>query len=196
MGRDKALLPLGERSFLEHLAAVLDGEVEPLVVVLGHHADQIEQQVRLPPAARILRNPDHQLGQLSSLHVALRYVAGRGVDGALVCLVDHPAVTKQVVRALVARFQQTRAMILIPTWRGRRGHPALFSSRLFDELLNAPLDQGARFVIRRHTEEVETVDVGEEGIIWDVDRPEDYIALQSRWASLSRAEPEPAEGRS
>lgn len=196
MGRDKALLPLGQHSFLEHLAAVLDGEVEPLVVVLGHHADQIEQQVRLPAAARILRNPDHQLGQLSSLHVALRSVAGRGVNGALVCLVDHPAVTKQVVRALLARFQQTHAAILIPAWRGRRGHPVLFSSRLFDELLHAPLDQGARWVVRRHAEEVETLDVGEEGIVWDVDRPEDYAALESRWAALSRAEPEPAEGPS
>ncbi|MBI3934151.1 MAG: nucleotidyltransferase family protein [Acidobacteria bacterium] len=195
MGRDKALLPLGGQTFLEHLAKVLDGEVAPLVVVLGHHAAEIEQQVRLPSSVRILRNPDYHLGQLSSLHVALRGLAGLGVEGALVCLVDHPAITKQVVGAVVGRFQKSQANILIPTWQGRRGHPVLFSSRVFEELLAAPINQGARAVVRRHANEVEYVEVYEEGILWDVDRPEDYAALQSRWASLNRAKPAPPEGR-
>ena len=196
MGRDKSLLPLGERTFLEHLAAMLDGEVEPLIVVLGHHAAEIEQQARVPSSAQILRNPNYHLGQLSSLHVALRSLAGRAVDGALVCLVDHPALTKQVVRTLVLKFRQSQSSILIPTWRGRRGHPVLFSSRLFQELLEAPMDQGARAIVRRHPEDVGLVEVEEEGIIWDVDRPEDYAALQARWPSLSRVKSAPFEQHS
>ena len=187
MGRDKALLPLGEQTFLEHLAGLLDGEVEPLLVVLGHHADQIERQARLPAAAKVLHNPEYSLGQLSSLHVALRSLDQRQIDAVLVCLVDHPGITKQVLRALRTSFEQSRAMIMIPTWHGRRGHPVLFSSRLFQELLDAPLDQGARAVVRHHAQEVETVDVDEEGILWDVDRPEDYAALQSRWMSPNPA---------
>ena len=197
MGRDKALLPIGGRTFLEHLASVLDGEVAPLIVVLGHHSEQIEKQVHLPPGTWILRNPSYHLGQLSSLHVALRSLAEQRVDAALVCLVDHPAVTKPVVKALLSRFEQSRSAILVPSWQGRRGHPVLFASGLFGELLAAPLDQGARVVIRRHAEQVEYLDVDEEGIVWDVDRPEDYAALQSRWTrsdGLSRADsPPPAE---
>lgn len=192
MGRDKALLPLGERTFLEHLAATLDAEVESLLVVLGHHAAEIEQQVRLPPATKILRNPDYRMGQLSSLHVALRSLAGQTVDGILVCLVDHPAVSRKVVRVLRERFDQSGAMILIPTWHGQRGHPVFFSQHLFQELLDAPMDQGARAVVHRHAAEVELVEVEEEGIVWDVDRPEDYAALQSRWAALNRPPSEPS----
>jgi len=196
MGRDKALLRLGERTFLEHLAATLDGEVDPLLVVLGHHASEISRQARLPRAAEILRNPDYHLGQLSSLHVALRQLAGRSVQGVLVCLVDHPAVTKQVVRALKNSLLQSKALIAIPTWRGRRGHPVLFSHRLFQELLEAPMEQGARAIVHKHTEEVALVEIEEEGILWDVDRLEDYAALQSRWTSLSRAASEPSGERS
>ncbi|HWP86088.1 MAG TPA: nucleotidyltransferase family protein [Terriglobia bacterium] len=186
MGRDKALLPLGKRTFLEHLTAVLDGEVDPLVVVLGHHAAEIERQVRLPATAVLLRNPDYPQGQLSSLHVALRHLADRVVDGALVCLVDHPAITKEVVRALIRSFAASGASILLPTWNGRRGHPVLFAQRLFGELLTTPLDQGAREVVRRHSAEIAEVPVEEEGILWDVDRPEDYAALRARWPALSR----------
>jgi len=91
-----------------------------------------------------------------------------------------------VVRALRESFEQTEAPILIPTWRGRRGHPVLFSRSLYQELLAAPLDQGARAVVRRHAAEVQTVEVDEEGILWDVDQPKDYAALQRRWGSLSR----------
>jgi len=196
MGRDKALLPLGERTFLEHLAAMLDGEAEPIIVVLGHHADQIEQQVRLPPAAKVLRNPEYSMGQLSSLHVALRSLGKQQIDAVIVCLVDHPAITKHVLRSLRTKFEQSKAMVLIPTWRGRRGHPVLFSRRLFQELLDAPMHQGARSVVRRHAQDVEALEVYEEGIVWDVDRPEDYAALQSRWASLTRVASEPSGERS
>jgi molybdenum cofactor cytidylyltransferase len=166
--------------------------VEPLLVVLGHHAAEIEQQVHLPAAAQFLRNPDYHLGQLSSLRVALRHLQAHPVAGALVCLVDHPAVTKTVVRELLGRFRQSDHAILIPVWRGRRGHPVLFARRLFEELLRAPLEQGARFVVHQHASEVELVQVEEEGITWDVDRPEDYTALERRWEAISAAGARPA----
>ena len=196
MGSDKALLHLGNRTFLEHLADTLAGEVELLLVVLGHHADQIERQVRLPSVAKVLHNPKYFLGQLSSLHVALRSLDTQQTDAVIVCLVDHPAITKQVLISLRNKFLQSGATILIPTWRGRRGHPVLFSNRLFPELLKAPLDQGARSVVRRHAKDIELVEVDEEGIVWDVDRPEDYAALRNRWTAPTPVVPESPEERS
>ena len=185
MGRDKALLPLGNHTFIDHIAAVLDGEVDPLLAVLGYHAAEIQQQAQLPRSCRVLLNPDYRSGQLSSLKVAVRALANEPVGGALVCLVDHPAVSKTVVHALFERFQKTNAAILVPTFQGRRGHPVLFASRLFAELEAAPLDEGARAVVHRHADDVELVPVNEEGILWDVDRPDDYQALGRRWNSLN-----------
>ena len=186
MGRDKALLPLrpglpsdawakvGRPSFLEHLMEVLRGEVSPLLIVLGHHATEIEGQIVPTGGAVILRNPNYPLGQLSSLHVALRYLESRPADGILVCLVDHPAITRKVVRLLLERFEKTRAPIVIPTVGGRRGHPILFARSLFQELLDAPIEEGARFVVRRHADKVDLVETGEEGILLDLDLPDDY----------------------
>ncbi len=179
MGHDKALLPLGNSNFLHHLLEVLEGEAAPLLVVLGHHAEEIESQ--LPSAnSLVLRNPNYALGQLSSLQVALRHLQNQPVAGALVCLVDHPAITKKVVRLLLERFQKTAAPILIPTCRGRRGHPVLFASRLFQELLDAPLEVGARSVVRNHAAEVELTETGEEGILLDIDKPANYQELLAR----------------
>lgn len=181
MGRDKALLPLGPATFLEHLIEVLRGEVRPLLVVVGHHAEEVEARIASFTEIQVVRNPDYKLGQLSSLQAALRALVNKPVAGALVCLVDHPAVTKEVVRAVLEHFEKHPAHIVIPTCRGRRGHPVLFPSRLFPEFLSAPLDEGARVVVRRHVAEVELVETGAEGILLDVDRPADYEALRERW---------------
>lgn len=185
MGRDKALLPLGRETFLEHLIEVLRGEVRPLLVVLGHHAEQIEERIAALADVRIVRNPDYKGGQLSSLQAGIRALTNEPVTGALVCLVDHPAVTKEVVRVLLEGFEKHPTNILIPTCEGRRGHPVLFPARLFPELLDTPLEEGARVVVRRHAAEVELVETGEEGILLDVDRPADYEALRERWSHLT-----------
>ena len=197
MGRDKALLLFDDETFLQHLINVLRDEVSPLVVVLGHHASEIERQIVSPsksgdpiaPAAGVivLRNPDYRLGQLSSLHVALRYLILRPASGILISLVDHPAISKKIVRLLLARFKRTQSPILIPTYRGRRGHPVLFARSLFQELMDAPLDEGARFVIHRHAAMMEEVEMDEEAILIDVDHPEDYRVL------LAKRRPKSAE---
>ena len=195
MGRDKALLPLGQETFLERLIEILRGEVSPLLVVLGHHAEKIAGRIPRPASSfsfddlQIVRNPDYKLGQLSSLQAALRSLEGRSVAGALVCLVDHPAITTAVVRAVLERFRKRQSRIIIPTCNGRRGHPVFFSAELFPELLAAPLDQGARVVVRRHADDVALVETGEEGILLDVDRPDDYALLRERWKSLSGEAP-------
>jgi molybdenum cofactor cytidylyltransferase len=184
MGHDKALLPLGGETFIQRLIGILHGQVRPLLVVLGHNADEIEAQISSiadVQDVQTLRNPDYQLGQLSSLQTALRFLNGQPVAGALVCLVDHPAITVKVVRSLLDRFLQRQSRIIIPTCRGRRGHPVFFAADLFQELLDAPLEEGARVVVRRHEAELDLLETAEEGILVDVDRPGEYQMLLERW---------------
>jgi molybdenum cofactor cytidylyltransferase len=184
MGRDKALLPLGTETFAERLLGVLSGAVSPIIVVLGHHADEIERAITpamaRTPGARVARNPDYRLGQLSSLQTALRALAGDNAAGAVVCLVDHPAIPRGVVEQLLARFAGSGAPILIPSHARRRGHPVLFPARLFPELLAAPSGEGARVVVTAHAGEIEYVETDEESVLWDIDRPEDYERLLKR----------------
>jgi molybdenum cofactor cytidylyltransferase len=173
MGRDKALLPVGEHTFVEHLIEVLQPELSPIAVVLGHHAEEIERQITADNVL-ILKNPNYKLGQLSSLQVAMKYLINTNVAAAIVALVDHPAITASVVRALVGRFRETGAPIAVPVCHGRRGHPVLFARSTFQELLDAPLDEGARYVVHQHASEMELVETEEEGILWDLDFPADY----------------------
>jgi molybdenum cofactor cytidylyltransferase len=65
-----------------------------------------------------------------------------------------------------------------PAVGSRHGHPVLFDRRLFQELRDAPLDAGAKMVVRRHESSILHVAPPDDGCLRDVDTPEDYRALQ------------------
>ncbi|MBI4526219.1 MAG: nucleotidyltransferase family protein [Deltaproteobacteria bacterium] len=175
MGRPKALLPIGDKTFIEAIVSALrETRVEKIVVVLGHNPDEIKSKiVHLP--VEVLLNPNYTSGQLSSLIVAIRYLGNeKDIEGVLVHLVDHPFLNPALVNHMIDRFEESKKLIVVPRYRGRRGHPVLFSRRLFAELLETPLDQGAKAVVHAHRDETLEIDAEEEGVIVDIDTPEEY----------------------
>jgi molybdenum cofactor cytidylyltransferase len=170
MGSPKALLPFQGRPFLEHL---LDIAKHPKIgvrrVVLGAYAENIEKEVALNPEEVVI-NENWEQGQLSSIRVALRSLPP-GTDGMLLCLIDHPLISKGLVTALVDQFYATRAPIVVPVFEGRRGHPVIFAAALYEELEKAPLDVGARSVVWAHEAEVSEHITMEEGCVVNLNDP-------------------------
>lgn len=175
MGRPKALLPIDGQTFIERIVGALkQGGVERIVVLLGSNAEELRHQiVHLP--VEILINPDYQQGQLSSLQVAVRHLqAAKDCVGMMVHLVDHPYIDPKLVRLMLQRFDGSKFSIVVPRHQGKRGHPVIFSRSLFDELLNAPLDQGAKAVVNAHRQDTLEIDTDDVGITLDIDTPELY----------------------
>ena len=175
MGRPKALLPIDGQTFIDRIVAALkQSGLERIVVVLGFDADEMRAKIEHLPV-EIVVNPDYALGQLSSLQVAIRYLASDpNCDGMMVHLVDHPYVDAALVSTMVQRFYDSKKLIVVPRHQGKRGHPVIFSRALFQELLDAPMNQGAKAVVNAHrgdTLEIYTEDVG---ITLDIDTPELY----------------------
>jgi molybdenum cofactor cytidylyltransferase len=171
MGSPKALLPYQGRPFLEHLLEVTaHREIGVRRVVLGAHADPIAKAVNLK-ADEIVINHDWEKGQLTSIQAALRSLPP-GTDGILLCLIDHPLISSALVQDLIEQFCKTNGLIVLPVYEGRRGHPVIFSASLYDELLRAPLETGARAVVWAHKGEVEEVRTNEEGCVLNLNDPE------------------------
>ena len=128
-----------------------------------------------PCAVEIVVNSDFQRGQLSSLQAALRHLASdQDCDGILVHLVDHPYIDPNLVRLMLQRFADTQKMIVVPSHRGKRGHPVIFSRALFKELLDAPMEQGAKAVVNARRDATLEIDTEDVGITLDIDTPELY----------------------
>ena len=56
----------------------------------------------------------------------------------------------------------------------RRKSQVLFSSQVYGEILAAPLDQGAKVVVRKDPARVREIPLEDPGILADIDTPEDY----------------------
>jgi len=178
MGSPKALLPIGGETFIEHIVASLRrSKVGKIIVVLGHNAEGIRSQVAHLPVTWVV-NKDYAQGQLSSLIAALRdlqeFAGASQVDGILVHLVDHPFLDSSLVNQMIERFYESKKLIVLPRYQGRRGHPVIFSEALFAELLRTPPEEGAKVVVRAHRNETLEIETGEEGVTVDIDTEDEY----------------------
>ncbi|HEU4344638.1 MAG TPA: nucleotidyltransferase family protein [Candidatus Binatia bacterium] len=177
MGRPKALLPIDGVRFIEKIVTALQStRVGKILVVLGHNAEEMRQKIEDLPVT-LLTNPDYKKGQLSSLVAAIDSIqAGGGpeVDGILVHLVDHPYISPALVNVMIDRFYETGKLIVVPRYRGRRGHPVIFSRSLFAELKVAPLAEGAKAIVRAHDHDTLEIDTEDPGVIIDIDTPAEY----------------------
>ena len=186
MGSPKALLAYQGRPFLEHL---LEVTVHPKIgvrrVVLGAHAEPIAKNIVLA-ADEVVINDDWEKGQLSSIQAAIRSLpdskggAAPKTDGLLLCLIDHPLISSDLVNELIEQFYVTRSRIVLPKYEGRRGHPVIFPAALYDELLHAPVDKGARAVVWAHAADVLEVPTNEEGCVLNLNDPETLLRATER----------------
>jgi molybdenum cofactor cytidylyltransferase len=171
MGSPKALLAYQGRPFLEHLLEVTSHrQIGARRVVLGAHSEPIANAVQLKPH-EVVVNEDWEKGQLTSIQAAIRSLP-LGTDGVLVCLIDHPLISATLVQELIESFYKSGKPVVLPLYQGRRGHPVIFSSTLYDELLHAPLETGARAVVWAHSGEVEEMRTNEEGCVLNLNDPD------------------------
>lgn len=176
MGSPKALLPYQGRAFLEHLLEITHHpKIGVRRVVLGAHAEPIAKAIHLA-ADEIVINADWQNGQLSSILAGVHSLPS-GTDGMLLCPIDHPLISAELIDDLISRFYSAQATIVVPVFERKRGHPVIFSSRLYAELENASPEIGARSVVWAHKSEVLECHTVEEGCVLNLNDPDTFARV-------------------
>lgn len=185
MGTPKALLRFRRASFLEAiLEAAFAVGLTPRVVVLGHDADKIMQDIDLSDVV-VAVSEQLDTGPVASIRAGVNAILNHSVDAAVIWHVDQPHVRLETVRALVDTFRLARPAIALPTYGGQRGHPILLARDVFEELWGAEADRdGARAVVHAHPGRVREVPVDDPAILEDIDTPEAYQRLLKSVDSL------------
>ena len=173
MDSPKPLLDAGGCTFLARILTTLSsGGAGPALVVVRDLDGPVALEARAH-GGEVVINPDPAPGPVSSLQAGIRALPG-DISAALFSPVDHPLFSSSTVEALIRVFRETDAPLVVPAFNGWRGHPVLFHSRLFPELLEDDLPQGARTVARRYLDTRVQLPVDDPGILADIDTPEDY----------------------
>ncbi len=173
MGVDKLSLPWGRRTVLEHcFNALLESDVEELVVVLSLRNKRLKKLFQARKV-RVVINPYSDKGMSTSIRRGVEALRPES-DGILIALGDQPFLKTGTINVLIHAFNQGEGQIVLPSFRGRRGHPVIFDRKYKRELLNLKGDVGGRSVVERHPEDVRVVRVKSMGVVRDVDTWQDY----------------------
>jgi molybdenum cofactor cytidylyltransferase len=176
MGYPKALLPLGNELFLTHILKILQnaGMARPRII-LGRAAGQIEHCIKEWPAD-ILINKYPDRGQLSSIQLGMSDLAPE-FNAAMIWPVDQPAVSAELVRRLVQLFVESEALMAFPRFGKKHGHPAVFHRLLFQEFMDAPLEEGPKAILLKHQHSSAILKTEELASVNDIDTPAEYQTL-------------------
>jgi len=121
--------------------------------------------------AHVVECGDAQLGMSRSLVTGIN--ATRDANGWLIALGDMPYIEPVTVTKVLAAIN-AGALIAVPTYHGKRGHPVGLSADLGEELLEIQGDEGAREIVKRHTDKCLFIDCDDDpGILRDIDTLQD-----------------------
>lgn len=198
-----AALPDGQ-SVVVASARAMCAALAQVVVVVPSRATLLEAALSDLPV-RLVRNARAREGMGASIAVGVEAIETEFPDAAgwVVALGDMPfiapATITLVADALLAARGgkvggngsaprspvQARPAIVIPAYRGRRGHPVAFSGALGSELRALCGDVGASALFERHP--VQMIECDDSGIVRDIDTPEDLGTVASGLQASARA---------
>lgn len=153
-----------------------------VIVVAGHN------EAALMPAvyacgARLVRNPESERGQFSSLQVGLREVLNQGRGSAMITLVDRPPANAATLKLLDSAFESAShggSWAVVPEFQGKHGHPIIVGREMMEAFLRAPTTTTARDVEHAHLSHIEYLPVDDPFVVANVDTPQDYASLLSQ----------------
>ena len=173
MGVDKLCLPWGRKTVFEHsVETLLRSKVNEVVTVIrdskravvGHMKDR---------KLKVVSNPYYKAGMSTSIRKGLKALDPRS-HGILIAFGDQPSLRTRTINALINAFIRRKQGIIVPSFRGRKGHPVIFHRHYEKELLRLKGDVGGKSIIEKHPKEVWTVRVKSEGVVKDIDTWRDY----------------------
>ncbi len=175
LGRPKQLLPAGHSHLMGRMMEE-SGKVpfRQKVLVLGAYSSQLITNLYSNDFQLVINNQWHQ-GMATSIRAGLEHVLkDPSIDQVMILLCDQPFVDASLLLRLLACSRKSTKGIIASTYADTLGVPVVFKKPYFSYMLKMQGQGGAKQLIGRHRDDVDTVAFPNGHI--DIDTEEDYDA--------------------
>ncbi len=180
-GPNKLLLPFRGRTVFETtLEQLCAADIGDVFVVSGHQRNEL-----LPLltgfAVQEIFNPDYARGMTSSIRAGVRSAVNE--RPYMICLADMPMISTASYKLLATSFlniySHDPSAILLPRFGQSRGNPVLFADSYREAILQHSDPEGCRGIVQANEQHLHWVQMPDDGILRDLDTPNDYAKLES-----------------
>jgi len=176
---NKLSLPWGRETVFEHcFNTLLRSKAGEIIVVLNKQNEEMKDRFEKKSASttkkvKVTFNPYYKRGMSTSIHKGLQVMDQRS-EGILISLGDQPFLKTRTINVLLHAFQQRKGGIVVPSFKGMKGHPVIFHQMFRKELLKLRGDTGGKPILLKYSKQIKTLPVRSEGVIKDIDTREAY----------------------
>jgi molybdenum cofactor cytidylyltransferase len=176
-GRVKQLLHFNNKTLLQHVIdEAIDSGAEPIIVVTGANADEIEKNIP-QDNIEIIRNDNWQQGMASGIVEGLKkaITLNNDIKKIIITVCDQPFVSSAIFKQLYEKQERSVQHIVACAYANTIGTPALFAQNYFDALMSLQGEEGAKKILKANREDVATIDFPQGAV--DIDTSKDYDDL-------------------
>lgn len=176
LGQPKQNLHFQHRTLLQRtIETALISGCEPVVVVVGANSQLVKPFIQ-DQHIHLVDNPDWEEGMSSSIRIGITALAKfPKVDSSVILLCDQPFISSQLIGDMIRKQKETGKLIVACNYNHTLGVPALFHKSFFNVLLSLTGSDGAKKLLKNHSQEIVIVPFDKGSI--DIDTPEDYDRL-------------------
>ncbi len=183
MGEEnKLLLPYHDKAMIAHVVDTIAASTADIVIVVtGHEHEAIEAALQQKDIV-VTHNPDYPEGMSTTIHRGVLKAPPES-RGFMICLSDLPRITTADYNLLLQSFAEALAgnpqAIIVPAFQGQRGNPVLFSASYREAILSNRGVVGCRGIVKQNPTHVTRIEMPGDGILKDIDSPDDYRSISS-----------------
>lgn len=171
MGEDKLLMEIDGVKMVERVIrsckdSILD---EIILIYRKKEIKEIGENYQI----HTVYNPNADLGQSESMKLGLQ--TAHNNSAYMFLTGDQPFLTGDLINLLIEEYNKSQDRIIVPSYNGKNGTPAIFPPQFKEKLLHVKGDKGGRDIIKSNVHDVVKVAIEDEKLGLDIDKKEDFF---------------------
>ena len=150
---------------------ILASSIDELIVVLGYQKEIIEKFIDKNKKIKFIFNKDFESGMASSIKTGLNNLSNE-TESFFLSLADMPLVSHKIYDYLI-KFKNQKE-IIIPTYKGLKGNPVLFSKSMKNKIMSIQGDVGAKSIIELNKDKILKIETDDSNVTKDFNVEENF----------------------